>query len=130
MEDVPAVSARPYDPARPVLCMDEKPYQLLDHARGPLPARPGHAPVRTASTSAAARARSSCGSNPCAVDVEFRQLSQRTRIDWVGQVKQLLSVDYPDAAAVVLVIDLNTQGIASLYEGIRTRGGLRSGPTP
>ena len=44
-------------------------------------------------------------------------LSQRTRIDWAGQVKQLLSVDYPDAEAVVLVMDnLNTHAIASLYE--------------
>jgi hypothetical protein len=31
MEDVLALYARPYDPARPVVCMDEKPYQLLDH---------------------------------------------------------------------------------------------------
>ena len=44
-------------------------------------------------------------------------LAQRTRIDWAGQVKQLLTVDYPDAEAVVLVMDnLNTHGIASLYE--------------
>ena len=41
MEDVLAVYARPYDPARPVVCMDEKPCQLLGHARDPLPARPG-----------------------------------------------------------------------------------------
>jgi hypothetical protein len=41
MEDVLAVYARPYDPARPVVCMDEKPYQLLAHARAPIPARPG-----------------------------------------------------------------------------------------
>ena len=41
MEDVLAVYARPYDPARPVVCMDEKPYQLLAHARDPIPARPG-----------------------------------------------------------------------------------------
>jgi integrase len=33
MEDVLAVYARPYDPCRPVVCMDEKPYQLLGHAR-------------------------------------------------------------------------------------------------
>ena len=33
MEDVLAVHARPYDPGRPVVCMDEKPYQLLAHAR-------------------------------------------------------------------------------------------------
>ncbi|WP_406164868.1 hypothetical protein [Streptomyces sp. NBC_00996] len=42
MEDVLAVYARPYDRARPVVCMDEKPYQLLADARAPLPARPGH----------------------------------------------------------------------------------------
>ena len=42
---------------------------------------------------------------------------ERTRIDWAGQVKELLTVDYPDAETVVLVMDnLNTHGIASLYE--------------
>ena len=41
MEDVLTVYHRPYDPARPVVCMDEKPYQLLGHVREPVPARPG-----------------------------------------------------------------------------------------
>ena len=31
----------PYDPMYPVVCMDEKPYQLLGDVREPLPARPG-----------------------------------------------------------------------------------------
>ena len=44
-------------------------------------------------------------------------LPQRTRVDWAGQVEELLNVDYPDAGTVVLVMDnLNTHGIASLYE--------------
>ena len=30
MEDVLGVYSRPYDPEYPVVCMDEKPYQLLD----------------------------------------------------------------------------------------------------
>ena len=30
MEDVLSVYARPYDAKKPVICMDEKPYQLLD----------------------------------------------------------------------------------------------------
>ena len=43
--------------------------------------------------------------------------SRRTRIDWAHQVEHLLTVDYPDAATVVLVMDnLNTHGIGSLYE--------------
>jgi len=41
MEDVLEVYARPYNPEKPVVCMDEKPYQLLDHVRQPLPTRPG-----------------------------------------------------------------------------------------
>ncbi|MGV9868780.1 hypothetical protein [Rhodococcus koreensis] len=39
MEDILSVYARIYDPIRPVVCMDEKPYQLLAHARDPIPAR-------------------------------------------------------------------------------------------
>jgi hypothetical protein len=41
MEDVLEVYSQPRDPEIPVICMDEKPYQLLEHAREPLPARPG-----------------------------------------------------------------------------------------
>ena len=39
MEDVLAVYARPHDPRRPVVCMDEKPYQLLGQVRDPDSAR-------------------------------------------------------------------------------------------
>ena len=41
MEDVLDVYARPHDPARSVVCMDEKPYQLLGDVRDPIPASPG-----------------------------------------------------------------------------------------
>ena len=41
MEDVLDVYELPYNPERPVVCMDEKPYQLLGDAREPLPMRPG-----------------------------------------------------------------------------------------
>ncbi len=41
MEDVLAVYARPYDPAYPVVVMDEKPLQLLADARAGTSAKPG-----------------------------------------------------------------------------------------
>ena len=41
MEDVLDVYELPYNPERPVVCMDENPYQLLGDARKPLPMRPG-----------------------------------------------------------------------------------------
>jgi len=117
MEDVLSVYARIYHPMRPVVCMDEKPYQLLDHVRAPVPAAPGR-DLREDSEYVR------CGTCSIFVWVEplrgwrrVQALSQRTRIDWAGQVKQLLTVDYPVAETVVLVMDnLNTHGIASLYE--------------
>jgi hypothetical protein len=42
---------------------------------------------------------------------------RRTRIDWAHQVQRLLTVDYPEAQKVVLVMDnLNTHTFGSLYE--------------
>lgn len=41
MEDVLDVYELPYNPQKPIVCMDEKPYQLLGDAREPLPMRPG-----------------------------------------------------------------------------------------
>ena len=43
--------------------------------------------------------------------------SRRTMIDWACEVDQLLTVDYPNAERVVLVMDnLNTHTLGSLYE--------------
>jgi hypothetical protein len=117
MEDVLAVYARPYDPAVPVVCMDEKPYQLLDHVRDPVPAAPGN---DAKLDSEYAR----CGTCSIFVWVEplagHRRVSareHRTRLDWAAQVDHLLTHDYPHAEKVVLVMDnLNTHSIGSLYE--------------
>jgi hypothetical protein len=42
MEEVLETYARPYDPTRPVLCMDEQPVQLLKETRVPIPATREH----------------------------------------------------------------------------------------
>jgi hypothetical protein len=41
MEDVLEVYQRPYDPKRPVICLDEQPTQLIGETRHPLPRKPG-----------------------------------------------------------------------------------------
>ena len=117
MEDVLAVYARPYDPRRPVVCMDEKPYQLLDHLRDPIPAAPGHDRKEDSEYRR-------CGTCSIFVWVEplrgWRHVDaqpQRTKIDWARQVHRLLTIDYPGADTVVLVMDnLNTHSIGSLYQ--------------
>jgi hypothetical protein len=117
MEDVLAVYARPHDPAVPVVCMDEKPYQLLDHARPPLPAGPGN-DLRVDSEYVR---RGTCSIfvwvEPLAGHRRVNARDRRTRLDWAHEVQQLLTSDYPDAKKVVLVMDnLNTHSIGSLYE--------------
>ena len=42
MEAVLDTYARPHDPTRPVLCMDEQPVQLLKETRVPIPATRDH----------------------------------------------------------------------------------------
>ena len=116
MEDVLSVYARIYDPMRPVVCMD-KPYQLLDHARDPIPARPGQDAREDSEYVRHGTCSIFVWVEPLAGWRRVHALARRTRLDWAGQVKELLTVDYPDAEAVVLVMDnLNTHGIASLYE--------------
>ncbi len=41
MEDVLDLYAEPYDPKRPQICFDEKPYQLIGDVYHPLPVKPG-----------------------------------------------------------------------------------------
>jgi len=41
MEDILDIYARPYDEGCPVVCIDEKPYQLLDERRQPIPMKEG-----------------------------------------------------------------------------------------
>ena len=41
MEMVLDVYKCPYDPERPVVCMDESPKQLIAEAKSPIPAAPG-----------------------------------------------------------------------------------------
>ncbi len=96
---------------------DEKPYQLLAHAREPVPAAPG----RDLREDSEYVRHGTCSIfvwvEPLAGWRRVEALSRRTRLDWAGQVKAMLTVDYPEAEKVVLVMDnLNTHNIASLYE--------------
>jgi hypothetical protein len=117
MEDVLAVYARPYDPRRPVVCMDEKPYQLLGHAREPVPAVPGRDRREDHEYRRLGTCSIFCWVEPLRGWRHVDASEQRTKIDWARQVERLLTGDYPDADQVVLVMDnLNTHTIASLYE--------------
>ncbi len=117
MEDILDVYLQPYDPNRPVVCMDETSKQLIADIRIPIAAKPGH-PQRYDVE------YKRCGVTNIFMFTEplggWRRVSvtnYRKRLDWAEQIRILLEEDYPDAEVVVLVMDnLNTHSIGSLYE--------------
>ena len=116
MEDVLAVYERPYDPARPVVCLDETSRQLLADARPPLPAAPGRPARRDPEYVRGGVANLFLVTEPLRGWRHVRVGAQRTRIDFAHCVQELLDVHYPVAERVVLVMDqLNTHSAASLY---------------
>jgi len=117
MEDILDVYERPYDPQRPVVCMDEQPRQLIGEELIPIPASPGQVQ----------RYDNQYVRNGTVTNFMFfqplgnwRRVSvreRRTQKDFAEEISQLLDVDFPDADKVVLVMDnLNTHKIGSLYE--------------
>jgi hypothetical protein len=117
MEDVLEVYARRHDPNMPVVCMDEKPYQLLGHARDPIPATPGQDRKEDSEYIRCGTCSIFVWAEPLAGRRRVVARRRRTRTDWAHEVDQLLTLDYPDAERVVVVMDnLNTHTLGSLYE--------------
>ena len=111
------VYERPYDPEIPVVCMDEKPYQLLGEARASWVMRPGKTQKidyeykRHGTCSIFALIEPLGGYHHCSVR------EHRTSIDWAQEIKYMVDEMYPHAKKIVLVMDnLNTHKPASLYK--------------
>lgn len=121
MEDVLEVYTRPYDPQRPVICMDEVSKQVLCEVREPLPMRPGPRghPVRREDYEYARGGVLNLFLF-CEPLRGWRQVTvtdHRTKRDWAEQIEHLVDVAYPKAERIVLVLDnLNTHTPAALYE--------------
>jgi hypothetical protein len=126
MEDVLEVYHRPYDKKFPVICMDESNKQLVADIIKPIACAPGrprridHEYIRNGV------AEIFIAVEPLVGDVVCRITEQRTRKDWAEFIRHLLVCCYPTAQKVVLVMDnLNTHGIASLYAAYPPEEALR-----
>jgi DDE superfamily endonuclease len=116
MEDVLDQYEKPLNPREPVICLDEQPYQLLDHTRLPQPARPGQSAKQDYEYRR-------CGTCSLFVAVEpkagkrfVQARRQRKRADFARFVRDLLQ-RYPRARKIHLVLDnLNTHNPQSLLE--------------
>ena len=117
MEDVLDVYQRPHDPQRPVVCLDEKPVQLLAEVRQPLPPGPGRVARRDYEYGREGTANVFVAFEPLDNWRELRVTRQRTRQDFAAFLAELVEGRYRQAEKLVLVMDnLNTHSPASLYE--------------
>ena len=117
MEDILDVYQLPYDPKHPVWCMDEKPYQLLDESRNPLPMRPGD--IRKVDSEYVRNGTVSifCFIQPHTGRIIHSVEMTRTAVDWAEKMKYLVDEICPDAEKIILVMDnLNTHTLGSLYK--------------
>ena len=117
MEDVLDLYAEPPDPKCPVVCLDESPLQLIGETRQPIPAAPGQ-------VARADYEYRRCGTVNLfvAMDVHrpWRRVTvteRRTAQDYAARLRELVDVDYPDAARIRVVQDnLSTHTPGALYE--------------
>ncbi len=117
MEDILHVYTRPYDLARPQVCMDESNTQLLSDTRDALPLEPGK-PLREDyeyERHGVCNVFLAC--EPLTGKRYTMVAAQRTKQEWAQFMRQLADSHYPDAEKIVLVMDnLNTHTLAALYE--------------
>lgn len=117
MEDVLEVYQRPYDPERPVVCLDEQSKQLVKQVTPPLPMKPGQVAKEDYEYERNGTANLFMLFEPLRGWRHVKVTAQRTKIDFALVIRELLDEHFPDADQVVLVMDnLNTHKPASLYE--------------
>jgi hypothetical protein len=117
MEDVLEVYQRPYDPKRPLVCLDETNRQLTLETRPCLPAKPGESKRVDYEYKRNGVVHLFRMFAPLEAKRHVRVSDQRARVDFAACIKELVDIHYPEAEKIVLVMDnLNTHSIGSLYE--------------
>jgi DDE superfamily endonuclease len=116
MEDILDLYAEPYDPQYPVVCFDEKLYQMVSEVRHALPLRPGQ-PVRY---DYEYRREGTCNLFMCFEPLQgwrhVQVTDRRTAQDFAYCMRELADVHFPQAPVISVVLDnLNTHTPAALY---------------
>jgi len=105
------------DPARPVVCFDESPTQLIGEAREPVPAEPGQ-PVRYDYE----YKRNGTANLFIFLDAHrpwraVKITDRRTGRDFAACMRDLVDAHYPEAEKIRVVLDnLSTHSAGALYE--------------
>ena len=126
MEDVLAVYERPYDAARPVVCVDEARKELRSTPRGSLPAEPGQEKREDYEYAREGWANLFLAVEPLAGKRHVQVTQRRTSKDFAQFLRIVSDELYPQAERIVLVTDnLNTHKPACLYEAFAAEEAFR-----
>jgi hypothetical protein len=117
MLDVLEVYERPYDPKKPVVCMDEKSTQLLTDTRTPIEGKPGKLPKVDYEYKRNGTCNLFVCIEPKGRKRTVRVTKRRTKKDYASFIKYLVDHVYKKAKKIILVEDnLNTHNEGSLIE--------------
>lgn len=117
MEDVLDVYQRPYDPKRPVVCLDETSKELHATPHGSLPLKPGKPRREDYEYERHGVANLFLMIEPLRGWRKVCVTDRRTKRDFAEQLRQLADNDLRAAEVIVLITDnLNTHGPGALYE--------------
>jgi hypothetical protein len=117
MEDVLEVYHRPWDPARPQVCLDETSKQLLAHTRVPIAAGPGRLARVDDEYERRGTANIFAAVEPLTGWCLVEATERRTNIDMAHFLRRISDQAFPDALMIVLVMDnLSIHTLSCLYE--------------
>lgn len=117
MEEVLETYEKPYNPAIPVLCMDEQPVQLIKETRQPIAATKEHPKRVDYEYERAGTATIFMFTEPLAGWREVAVRERKTKIDWAIEMARLLEGRYMACEKVIVVCDnLNTHTQGAFYE--------------
>ncbi len=117
MEEVLETYEKPYDPAIPVLCMDEQPVQLVKEVKTPIEATLEHGKRVDYEYERAGTANIFMFTEPLSGWREVAVRERKTKIDWAIEMAQLLEGRYVACEKVIVVCDnLNTHTKGAFYD--------------
>jgi hypothetical protein len=116
MEDVLDLYAEPDDPLRPVICLDECPYQLLGDVLAPIPPRPGRAARYDYEYKRGGTESLFVAFCPARDWRHVIVSDHHAKRDFAQVIRWLVDEQFSQAQCIRLVVDnLNTHSPASLY---------------
>ncbi|MFV0267490.1 MAG: IS630 family transposase [Draconibacterium sp.] len=116
MEKVLEVYKRPYNPNRPVVCMDESPKQLIGETKTPIMMKPGCEGKHDYEYVRKGVCNIFMSNEPLKGKRHVKVTKTKTKEDWAGFLSEIAGL-YRDAEKITLVMDnLNTHKPGSLYE--------------